>query len=201
MCLLKLIAQSEVIAFIIINNYGCLSLTTPISSTLSSISSQQCCGPWYHRWRRHSTGGVVSCSVDGPSHWNSQRVIIAVMYSICTFIICMFYMYMYTYVTSLSASFIFLYIIIIFFVFISFLELIQKEWLDRGHPFSLWHCHVTSAPEKERAPLWWVGTYTCNILFLLFLNTVWQVNAFPDLNQFLELVLPCFHKYVHVLHV
>ena len=96
-------------------------------------------------------------------------------------------------VTFLSASFIILYIILIiifFHLFISFLELIQREWLDGDHPFSLRHSHVTSAPEKERAPL-----------FLLFLDTVWQVNTFPVLNLFLKLVLHCFHEYVLVLHV
>ena len=47
----------------------------------------------------------------------------------------------------------------------SFLELIQREWLDGGHPFSLRHTHVLSAPEKEKAPI-----------FLLFIDAVWQVG-------------------------
>ncbi len=46
-----------------------------------------------------------------------------------------------------------------------FVELIQREWLDGGYPFSLRHNHVTSAPEKEKAPT-----------FLLFLDAVWQVE-------------------------
>ena len=46
------------------------------------------------------------------------------------------------------------------------MELVQREWLDGGHPFSLRHTHVTSAPEKERAPM-----------FLLFLDAVWQVGV------------------------
>lgn len=46
------------------------------------------------------------------------------------------------------------------------MQLIQREWLDGGHPFSIRHNHVTSAPEKEKAPI-----------FLLFLDAVWQVCA------------------------
>lgn len=44
------------------------------------------------------------------------------------------------------------------------MDLIEREWLDGGHQFSLRHRHVTSAPEKESAPI-----------FLLFLEAVWQV--------------------------
>lgn len=53
---------------------------------------------------------------------------------------------------------------IVLFIFSSFLDLIQREWLDGGHPFSLRHAHTINAPEKERGPV-----------FLLFLDTVWQV--------------------------
>lgn len=48
-----------------------------------------------------------------------------------------------------------------------FVDLVEREWLDGGHHFSLRHHHVTSAPEKERAPV-----------FLLFLEAVWQVKGF-----------------------
>ena len=46
-----------------------------------------------------------------------------------------------------------------------FVDLVKREWLDSGHPFSLRHNHVKSAPEKEKAPV-----------FLLFLDAVWQVR-------------------------
>ncbi len=46
-----------------------------------------------------------------------------------------------------------------------FVELIEREWLDGGHQFSLRHRPVSSAPEKEQAPI-----------FLLFLDAVWQVK-------------------------
>lgn len=60
-----------------------------------------------------------------------------------------------------------------------FVELVQREWLDGGHPFSLRHTHVTSAPEKERAPM-----------FLLFLDAVWQVmQQYPLSFEFNELFL------------
>ena len=55
---------------------------------------------------------------------------------------------------------------ICYFVLLArFMQLIQREWLDGGHPFSMRHNHVTSAPEKEKAPM-----------FLLFLDAVWQVR-------------------------
>ncbi len=46
------------------------------------------------------------------------------------------------------------------------MQLVQREWLDGGHRFSLRHNHATSAPEKEKAPM-----------FLLFLDAVWQVRV------------------------
>jgi hypothetical protein len=46
-----------------------------------------------------------------------------------------------------------------------FVELVEREWLDGGHQFSMRHHHITHAPEKERAPV-----------FLLFLDAVWQVR-------------------------
>ena len=48
----------------------------------------------------------------------------------------------------------------------SFVDLVEREWLDGGHQFSLRHHPVTHAPEKERAPV-----------FLLFLDAVWQVRG------------------------
>ena len=47
------------------------------------------------------------------------------------------------------------------------MQLVQREWLDGGHPFSLRHNHVTSAPDREKAPI-----------FLLFLDAVWQVYQY-----------------------
>ncbi|XP_064382169.1 myotubularin-related protein 9-like [Halichondria panicea] len=57
-----------------------------------------------------------------------------------------------------------------------FIELVKREWLDSGHPFSLRHNHVKSAPEKEKAPI-----------FLQFLDSVWQVmQQFPLSFEFNE---------------
>ena len=50
-------------------------------------------------------------------------------------------------------------------VFDRFMQLVQREWINGGHPFSLRHNHVTSAPEKDKGPI-----------FLLFLDAVWQVH-------------------------
>ena len=44
------------------------------------------------------------------------------------------------------------------------MQLVQREWLDGGYQFSLRHSHATSAPERDKAPM-----------FLLFLDAVWQV--------------------------
>ena len=58
-----------------------------------------------------------------------------------------------------------------------FADLVQREWLDGGHPFSLRHGHAPFAsPERERGPV-----------FLLFLDAVWQVmQQFPLSFQFNE---------------
>ncbi len=47
-----------------------------------------------------------------------------------------------------------------------FIDLVQREWLNGGHPFSLRHGHTITAPEKERGPV-----------FLIFLDCVWQVGV------------------------
>lgn len=66
-----------------------------------------------------------------------------------------------------------------------FVELIEKEWLDGGHQFSLRHHHVAHVPEKERAPL-----------FLLFLDAMWQVmQQFPLSFQFNERFLHSLLKH------
>lgn len=63
-----------------------------------------------------------------------------------------------------------------------FADLVQREWLEAGHPFSLRHGHVSSTPEKERSPM-----------FLLFLDCVWQVmKQFPLSFEFNE-------RFLHVL--
>lgn len=51
-----------------------------------------------------------------------------------------------------------------------FVDLVEREWLDGGHQFSLRHHHVTFAPEKEKAPN-----------FLLFLDAVWQVSGWEGI--------------------
>ena len=57
-----------------------------------------------------------------------------------------------------------------------FAELVQREWLDAGHPFSLRHGHVSLVPEKDRSPS-----------FLLFLDSVWQLlQQFPLSFEFTE---------------
>ena len=68
-----------------------------------------------------------------------------------------------------------------------FVDLVQREWLEGGHPFSLRHGHVGSAPERERSPM-----------FLLFLDCVWQILqqfplSFEFTEQFLHLLLT--HSY------
>ena len=65
-----------------------------------------------------------------------------------------------------------------------FMQLIQREWLDGGHPFSMRHNHVTSAPEKEKAPM-----------FLLFLDAVWQVRLSQShvCIMYLQLLISCQH--------
>jgi myotubularin-related protein 9 len=68
-----------------------------------------------------------------------------------------------------------------------FAELIQREWLEAGHPFSLRHGHTSLVPEKDRSPT-----------FLLFLDAVWQVMqqfplSFEFTDQFLHLLLT--HSY------
>lgn len=51
----------------------------------------------------------------------------------------------------------------------SFVDLVEREWLEGGHQFSMRHHPVTYAPEKEQAPI-----------FLLFLDAVWQVRSVCD---------------------
>ena len=46
-----------------------------------------------------------------------------------------------------------------------FIGLIQREWLDGGHPFSLRNGHTSLSTKKDQAPV-----------FLLFLDCVYQVN-------------------------
>lgn len=66
-----------------------------------------------------------------------------------------------------------------------FLELIQREWLDGGHPFSLRHDHVSTSPDKEKSPL-----------FLLFLDALWQIlQQYPLSFEFNEILL--HHLFVH----
>ena len=48
----------------------------------------------------------------------------------------------------------------------SFVDLVEREWLDGGHQFSIRHRPVLAAPEREQAPV-----------FLLFLDAVWQVSV------------------------
>ena len=68
-----------------------------------------------------------------------------------------------------------------------FADLVQREWLDAGHPFSLRHGHVALVPEKDRSPM-----------FLLFLDAVWQITqqfpmSFEFTEQFLHILLS--HSY------
>ena len=48
--------------------------------------------------------------------------------------------------------------------FYRFINLIEREWLQGGHPFSLRHGHTSTVPDKQRGPI-----------FLLFLDSLWQV--------------------------
>ncbi len=68
-----------------------------------------------------------------------------------------------------------------------FIELVKREWLDSGHPFSLRHNHVKSAPEKEKAPM-----------FLLFLDSVWQVGGHSVGHQLslTECIVECCIMYI-----
>jgi myotubularin-related protein 9 len=60
-----------------------------------------------------------------------------------------------------------------------FLQLIEREWLKAGHPFSLRHGHVSTVPDKDKGPV-----------FLLFLDAVWQIiNQYPLSFEFNELLL------------
>ncbi|XP_019851708.1 PREDICTED: myotubularin-related protein 9-like [Amphimedon queenslandica] len=60
-----------------------------------------------------------------------------------------------------------------------FLQLIEREWLQGGHPFSLRHNIVSAAPEKQKGPI-----------FLLFLDAVWQImRQYPLSFEFNELLL------------
>ena len=69
-----------------------------------------------------------------------------------------------------------------------FVGLVQREWLDGGHPFSLRHQHAGAAPEKEKAPV-----------FLLFLDAVWQImQQFPLSFEFNECFLHTL--FVHSYH-
>uniref|UniRef100_A0AAG5DF19 Myotubularin phosphatase domain-containing protein n=1 Tax=Anopheles atroparvus TaxID=41427 RepID=A0AAG5DF19_ANOAO len=60
-----------------------------------------------------------------------------------------------------------------------FQNLIQKEWITLGHPFSDRLGHVASVKSTERSPL-----------FLLFLDCVWQLlQQFPEAFEFSDVFL------------
>ncbi|XP_053675597.1 myotubularin-related protein 10 [Anopheles nili] len=60
-----------------------------------------------------------------------------------------------------------------------FQNLIQKEWIILGHPFSDRLGHVTTVKSTERSPL-----------FLLFLDCVWQLlQQFPESFEFSDVFL------------
>ena len=52
----------------------------------------------------------------------------------------------------------------IYFTLARFAELIERQWLRCGHPFSLRHRHCAAAPARESGPV-----------FLAFLDAVYQV--------------------------
>ena len=68
-----------------------------------------------------------------------------------------------------------------------FMQLVQREWLDGGHPFSIRHNHATSAPEKDKAPI-----------FLLFLDAVWQVCVYQCIAQ--NTLTNVSHAWLYRLH-
>lgn len=66
-----------------------------------------------------------------------------------------------------------------------FLGLVQREWLDCGHPFSLRHAHTRHT--RDRAPV-----------FLLFLDALWQVmRQFALSFEFNEQLLHILHQHSH----
>ena len=52
----------------------------------------------------------------------------------------------------------------IYFTLARFAELIERQWLRCGHPFSLRHRHCAAAPARESGPV-----------FLAFLDAMYQV--------------------------
>ncbi|KJE97363.1 hypothetical protein, variant [Capsaspora owczarzaki ATCC 30864] len=70
-----------------------------------------------------------------------------------------------------------------------FFTLIQKEWLDAGHPFALHGGHTTASSDSARAPY-----------FSLFIDAVWQITRqFPTSFEFNEVWLAHIGFHEHAL--
>lgn len=72
--------------------------------------------------------------------------------------------------------------------YIGFQQLVEREWLQPGHPFSLRCGHTSSTKASERSPV-----------FLLFLDAVWQVlNQYPCSFEFNERLLIKLFEHAYV---
>ena len=72
--------------------------------------------------------------------------------------------------------------------YIGFQQLVEREWIRPGHPFSLRCGHTSSMKVSERSPV-----------FLLFLDAVWQIlNQYPCSFEFNERLLIKLFEHAYV---